>query len=113
MERGLFFKPTPCKRFTGTGDGVVIIVQIFAPGRDPRAFFTGIFPVNAMPTRYGTDIGRRILFSNAASYLDNFKQRYGDLYECNLILMLSRTHFYDIQSDNGGQMLSGYNKVRC
>lgn len=89
------------------GDAACDYRSDFAPGRDPRAFFTGIFPVNAMPTRYGTDIGRRILFSNAASYLDTyFKTQYSDSIRVQPYAnAITDSFFTTYNPTNGGQML--------
>jgi len=54
------------------GEGYCDYSIQYQPGRDPRAYTTGQFPVLDMPSRYGTNKGRRILFSNTAAYLDPF-----------------------------------------
>lgn len=89
------------------GDGACDYREDYAPGRDPRAYYTGIFPVNPMPSRYGTDIGRRILFSNTAAYLDNFfSSRYGDTVRVQPYTNAVTDSFFATYSpSNGGQML--------
>jgi hypothetical protein len=41
-----------------------------ASGRDPRAYNSGMFGVGALPSKYGPDKGRRIVFSNTATWRD-------------------------------------------
>lgn len=79
----------------------------FAPGRDPRAKTTGMFAVQTMPSKYGTDIGRRILFSNSSAYLDNFfKQKYGDTVRVQpFINAVSDSFFTTFSPAKGGQMV--------
>ncbi|MFA5729595.1 MAG: right-handed parallel beta-helix repeat-containing protein, partial [Candidatus Neomarinimicrobiota bacterium] len=61
------------------GEGLCDYGLTYAPGRDPRAYTTGQFPIVDMPSRYGTNKGRRILFANTAAYLDPFfTTHYGD-----------------------------------
>ncbi|MFO7445829.1 MAG: CBM35 domain-containing protein, partial [Ignavibacteriaceae bacterium] len=53
--------------------------ELLSPNRDPRAYTSGIFHFGALPTRYGLDEGRTILFSNSAAYLDpRFETWYAD-----------------------------------
>lgn len=44
--------------------------ELDAPNRDARAFNTGLFGFNALPSRYGPEAGRRILFANTAAWID-------------------------------------------
>jgi|WetSurMetagenome_2_1015567.scaffolds.fasta_scaffold06192_2 hypothetical protein len=89
------------------GDGACDYRADYQPGRDPRAYYTGIFPVNPMPSRYGTDIGRRILFTNSAAYLDNFfTSRYADTVRVQPFTNTVTDSFFTTYSPtNGGQML--------
>lgn len=89
------------------GDAACDYRSDFAPGRDPRAYYTGMFPVNAMPSRYGTDIGRRILFSNTAAYLDSyFKTQYDDTIRVQPYAnAITDSFFTTFSPSNGGQML--------
>lgn len=49
------------------------------PSRDPRATSTGLFTVGALPSAYGPEQGRRVLFANSASWRDPaFATFYGD-----------------------------------
>jgi hypothetical protein len=53
--------------------------DITATGRDPRTIPGSIFSVGALPTKYGPEQGRRILFSNAYAWRDPaFAAYYGD-----------------------------------
>lgn len=53
--------------------------DITATGRDPRTIPASIFSVGALPTKYGPEQGRRILFSNAYAWRDPaFNAYYGD-----------------------------------
>ncbi|AFN75857.1 5'-nucleotidase domain-containing protein [Melioribacter roseus P3M-2] len=53
--------------------------DITATGRDPRTIPASIFSVGALPTKYGPEEGRRILFSNAYAWRDPaFAAYYGD-----------------------------------
>ncbi|MGK9475828.1 T9SS type A sorting domain-containing protein [Melioribacter sp. OK-6-Me] len=53
--------------------------DITATGRDPRTIPASIFSVGALPTKYGPEQGRRILFSNAYAWRDPaFAAYYGD-----------------------------------
>lgn len=89
------------------GDAACDYRSDFAPGRDPRAYYTGMFPVNPMPSRYGTDIGRRILFSNSAAYTDDFfKTRYADSVRIQPYAnAVTDSFFTTFSATNGGQML--------
>ena len=89
------------------GEGKCDYGTAFAPGRDPRAYTTGIFPVVAMPSRYGTDKGRRILFSNTAAYLDPFfTTNYDDTIRVQHYTNAITDSFFNTYSPaNGGQML--------
>lgn len=89
------------------GEGACDYRTDFAPGRDPRALTTGMFPVVTMPSRYGTNVGRRILFSNTASYLDGyFKTQYGDTVRVEpYINAITDSFFTTFSPANGGQMV--------
>ncbi len=89
------------------GDGACDYRSDYAPGRDPRAYYTGMFPVNPMPSRYGTDIGRRILFANTAAYLDSyFKTRYDDTVRVQPFTnAVTDSFFTTFSPSKGGQML--------
>jgi hypothetical protein len=89
------------------GDAACDYSPEYAPGRDPRAYYTGMFVVNPMPTRYGTDIGRRILFSNTAAYLDSyFKTQYDDTVRVQPYTnAITDSFFTTFSPSNGGQML--------
>lgn len=89
------------------GEGECDYGTAFAPGRDPRAYTTGIFPVVDMPSRYGTNKGRRILFSNTAAYLDPyFETNYGDTIRVQHYTNAITDSFFNTYGPlNGGQML--------
>jgi len=89
------------------GEGLCDYGPTFAPGRDPRAHTTGMFNVITMPSRYGTDVGRRILFSNTAAYLDDyFKQQYADTVRVQpYINAVTDSFFTTFSPANGGQMV--------
>ena len=44
--------------------------ELDGPNRDPRAYTSGIFSFGPLPTSYGLDQGREILFSHNAAWLD-------------------------------------------
>lgn len=49
------------------------------PNRDPRQIHGGLFNIGALPSQYGPEQGRRIVFANTAAYLDpKFITSYGD-----------------------------------
>jgi Secretion system C-terminal sorting domain len=52
------------------GEGASDYDLSFAPNR--ATYSSGMFGVGTLPSRYGTDIGRRIVFSNASAYLDDY-----------------------------------------
>ncbi len=89
------------------GEGLCDYGPTFAPGRDPRAFTTGQFAINTMPSKYGTDVGRRILFANAAAFLDPFlKQKYGDTVRVQPYINAVTDSFFTAFSPlKGGQMV--------
>ncbi|HDQ45283.1 MAG TPA: T9SS type A sorting domain-containing protein [bacterium] len=41
-----------------------------ADGRDPRAYTSGMFSVGPLPSKYGPEQGRRVLFANTAGWRD-------------------------------------------
>jgi len=89
------------------GEGYCDYSETFAPGRDPRAYTTGIFPVIDMPSRYGTNTGRRVLFANTAAYLDPyFTTHYGDTIRTQpYINAITDSFFTTFSPANGGQMV--------
>jgi len=40
------------------------------PNRDPRAFTSGMFSIGSLPSKYGPEQGRRVLFTNTAVWRD-------------------------------------------
>ncbi len=53
--------------------------ELDSPNRDPRATTSGFFSFGALPTKYGPEKSRRILFTNSAAWLDpQFISFYGD-----------------------------------
>jgi len=89
------------------GEGYCDYSIQYQPGRDPRAYTTGQFPVLDMPSRYGTNKGRRILFSNTAAYLDPFfTTHYGDTIRTQpYVNAITDSFFTTFSPDNGGQMV--------
>lgn len=89
------------------GEGLCDYGRIYQPSRDPRAFTTGLFAINTMPSKYGTDVGRRILFANASAYLDPFfKQKYGDTVRVQPYTnAVTDSFFTTFSPQNGGQMV--------
>ena len=89
------------------GDAASELDPIYAPNRDPRAYYTGMFPVITMPSRYGTNTGRRILFSHTAAFLDNyFKTQYDDSIRVQPYINAVTDSFFNTYSPaNGGQMV--------
>jgi len=89
------------------GEGYCDYSVQYQPGRDPRAYTTGIFTINDMPSRYGTNKGRRILFSNTAAYLDPyFTEHYGDTIRFQpYVNAITDSFFTTFSPANGGQMV--------
>ena len=87
------------------GEGACDYRSDFQPGRD--TYNTGLFAVINMPSRYGTDIGRRVLFTDAAAYLDNyFSTQYADTVRVQPFTNARTDSFFSTFSlGNGGQML--------
>jgi len=87
------------------GEGACDYRADFSPNR--QDYYTGLFNVINMPSRYGTNIGRRILFSNTAAYLDSyFKTRYADTIRVEPYANERTKSFFTTYSpSNGGQML--------
>jgi hypothetical protein len=57
------------------------IADYTASGRDPRAYNSGMFSIGPLPASYGVEKGRRILFTNTASWSDaHFKNGAGNYY---------------------------------
>jgi len=53
--------------------------DITSSGRDPRQYQGGIFGIGALPSIYGPEQGRRVLFGKTAAWRDpNFTAWYGD-----------------------------------
>ncbi|MGE5809858.1 MAG: T9SS type A sorting domain-containing protein [Ignavibacteria bacterium] len=44
--------------------------ELLSPNRDPRAYNSGIFGFTSLPSKYGPELGRKILFTHAAAWLD-------------------------------------------
>ena len=58
------------------GEGVA---DYAASGRDPRAYNSGMFSIGPLPSLYGPEQGRRILFTNTAAWRDpQFTTWYAD-----------------------------------
>lgn len=91
------------------GDGASELDPYYSPNRDPRAYYTGMFPVITMPSRYGTNVGRRILFSHAAAYIDDyFGTQYADTVRLQPYINAVTDSFFTTYSPaNGGQMVIG------
>lgn len=89
------------------GEGLCDYGVTYAPGRDPRAYTTGQFPIVDMPSRYGTNKGRRILFANTAAYLDPFfTTHYGDTIRTQpFVNAITDSFFTTFSPANGGQMV--------
>lgn len=61
------------------GEGFADYSLIRNPSRDPRATTSGMFSIGALPTKYGPEEGRRIVFAKAAAWRDPaFAAFYGD-----------------------------------
>ena len=53
--------------------------DLTSPGRDPRATSSGMFSIGPLPSKYGPEEGRRVLFANNATWRDPaFATFYGD-----------------------------------
>ncbi len=52
----------------------------FGPGRDPRATVTGLWSIAALPSKYGPELGRKIVFTNTSAWLT---QRFVDYHAAN------------------------------
>jgi len=56
-------------------------------GRDARASHSGIFSIGQLPSQYGPEEGRRIVFAKMAAWLDpKFKTYYGDSIRTNYFI---------------------------
>ena len=54
-------------------------IDLSDQNRDPRATSSGLFGISALPSQYGPEQGRRIVFSNMATWRDpKFTTFYGD-----------------------------------
>ena len=89
------------------GEGYCDYSPSFAPGRNQRAKTTGMFTINTLPSKYGTDFGRRVVFANAAAFLDNFfRTKYADTVRVQpYINELTDSFFTTFSPANGGQMV--------
>lgn len=45
-------------------------IDLSDPNRDPRATTAGLFSIGSLPSQYGPEEGRRIVFANTAAWLD-------------------------------------------
>lgn len=53
--------------------------DVTADGRDPRATTSGLFSIGALPSKYGPEIGRKIVIANTSAFLDQtFIDYYAD-----------------------------------
>jgi hypothetical protein len=89
------------------GEGFTDYSLTLNPGRDPRAYYSGMFGVGALPSTYGPDLGRRIAYSNMAAFLDPFfKRRYDDTVRVQPFTNAVTDSFLLTYSPtNGGQMI--------
>ena len=79
------------------------------PNRDPRAYYTGSFQIGALPSTYGPDLGRRIVFTNSAAFnAQTFKSAYDDTVRIQPYINAVTDSFFTTYSPaNGGQMVIG------
>ena len=89
------------------GEALCDYSPTFAPGRDPRAYTTGMFAIAPLPGSYGPETGRRIAVSNLAAFLDPyFKTQYGDTIRAQGYTNAVTDSFFTTYSPaNGGQMV--------
>jgi hypothetical protein len=72
------------------------------PSRDPRAISSGLFSISALPSKYGPEQGRRIVFANMAAWRDpKFATFYGDtIRKQYYINRVTKEDFIDKYSDH-------------
>jgi len=71
----------------------------FGPDRDPRATHAGMMGVGALPSEYGPEIGRRIVFANNATWRDPiFNDFYADdnIVPARFIAPQVREDYFDV-----------------
>ena len=91
--------------FDGEGWGDYSLAA--SPSRDPRAYTTGMFALGTLPSTYGPNLGRRILFSNSAAYLaTSFRKAWADTIRIQPYTnAVSDSFFTTFSPANGGQMV--------
>ncbi|MEJ2613722.1 MAG: T9SS type A sorting domain-containing protein [Ignavibacteriaceae bacterium] len=69
-------------------------------------YYTGIFPMGTLPSKYGPDLGRRIVFANnAAFHAQTFKTTWDDTVRIQPFTNTTADSFFTTYSPaNGGQM---------
>lgn len=69
-------------------------------------YYTGIFGLGTLPSKYGTDLGRRIVFANNAAFLaQTFKNKWDDTVRIQPFTNVTTDSFFTTYSpSNGGQM---------
>jgi len=74
-----------------------------AISRDPRAYYGGMWAINPMPTKYGIEESRRILFANTAAWRDPyFATKYADTIRAQYFIgPVTKEDFLDKLNDNG------------
>lgn len=89
------------------GEGNCDYSPTYQPGRDKRAYTTGMFSIQTLPSRYGTDVGRRIVFTKASAFLDSyFKLKYKDTVRVqNYTNSITDSFFTAFSPAKGGQMV--------
>ncbi len=73
------------------------------PGRDPRSLYAGMWGISPLPSKYGTEAGRRILFTKFASWRDPFfTTKYGDTIRTQFIVgPVTRLDFLEKLAEDG------------
>ncbi|MBX3007232.1 MAG: T9SS type A sorting domain-containing protein [Melioribacteraceae bacterium] len=79
------------------GEGFADYDLVRNPSRDPRAKTSGFFSIGTLPSKYGPEEGRRVVFTNAAAYRDpKFKTYYGDTIRAQYFInQVAREDFID------------------
>jgi len=65
--REAYFANNLCVNVWWHGEG---FVDMSNPNRDVRQVHNGIYTIGALPSQYGPEQGRRVVFANTAAYLD-------------------------------------------
>ncbi len=81
----------------------------YNPAGNPNrnAYYTGLFQIGTLPSTYGPDLGRRIVFTNSAAFLaQTFKTAWDDTVRIQpFVNSVTDSFFTTFKTTNGGQMV--------